>query len=181
MTAHAIRRTRPGARRLGLTPSLRWLDRGSTAVCGIAVVALVVLLTATVLGFRPLIDYSGSMRPAIQAGDLLITRAEPATKIRIGQIVSFIDPALNGKLVTHRVVALHASAGRIDVVTRGDANSAAESWSVARAASVGTLDFRVPAIGRVIAWTAAPWARTALLTLAAFMLTTVLLRRIWRA
>lgn len=150
-------------------------------MCGMAVVVLAVLLVATAAGYRPLIDYSGSMSPAIRAGDLLITRPEPATSMRIGQIVSFIDPGLNGKLVTHRVVGLQASARKIDVVTRGDANSAPETWSIARRDSVGALDLRVPAIGRFIAWTSAPWARTTLLALAALVLSTALLRRIWRA
>jgi len=181
MTALAAHRPHFGVPGVRLTPSLRWLDRASTAACGLAVAVLAVLLAATALGYRPLIDYSGSMRPAIAAGDLLITRSEPATNMRIGQIVSFIDPGLNGKLVTHRVVALHASARRIDVVTRGDANSAPETWSVARGGSVGVLAFRVPAIGRFLAWTSARWTRTALLTLAALALSTGLLRRIWRA
>jgi signal peptidase I len=181
MTAHAVRRPRAGLRRVRLAPGLRWLDRGSTAVCGAAIAILAVLLVATAAGYRPLIDYTGSMSPAIGAGDLLITRAEPATSMRIGQIVSFIDPGLDGKLVTHRVVALRASGRKIDVVTRGDANSAPETWSVARRASVGALDFTVPAIGRFIAWTPAPWARTTLLALAALVLSTAVLRRIWRA
>jgi signal peptidase I len=179
MTAYAIRRSRP--RRAGLTPTLRWLDRGSTAVCVMAVAILAGLLIATAAGYRLLIDHSGSMRPAIQVGDLLITRGEPATSLRVGQIVSFIDPGLNGELVTHRVVALHASGRQIDVVTRGDANTASETWSIARRGSVGVLDLRVPAIGRFIAWTADPWARTMLLVLVAFGISTALLRRIWRA
>src|SRR6202020_2003198 len=105
------------------------------------------------------IDHSGSMAPAIRAGDLLITRAEPATRIRVGEIVSFDDPGLGGKLVTHRVVAIRAAGGRIDFLTRGDANAAAESWSVARRGSVGTLDFRVAGVGRAIAWMSDPWTR----------------------
>jgi signal peptidase len=121
------------------------------------------------------------MRPAIRAGDLLITRSEPATKIHVGEIVSFDDPGLNGKLVTHRVVAIHAAARRIDFLTRGDANATPESWSVDRHASVGTLDVRIAGVGRAVAWLADPWARTILLTLVALVLSTALLRRIWRA
>jgi signal peptidase len=181
MTADAVRRPRSRREHVRLTAGLGWVERGSTAACGVAVSIFVALLVATAAGYRPRIDYSGSMRPAIRAGDLLITRNEPATSMRIGQIVSFIDPGLNGKLVTHRVVALHTSARMIDVVTRGDANSAPETWSVTRGDSVPALDVTVPAIGRFIAWTSAPWARTTLLALVAFVLSTALLRRIWRA
>jgi signal peptidase len=181
MTTYTVDGQIASRQHASLTPILRLADRGSSAVCGLAVAVLATLLIATALGYRPLIDYSGSMRPAIQAGDLLITHTEPATKLRVGQIVSFIDQGLNGKLVTHRVVALQRTETTIGVVTRGDANAASETWSVMRKGSVGVLDFRVPAIGRVIAWTSSPWARIALLALVAFMISTMLLRRIWRA
>lgn len=166
--------------RVGLGRALRAADRGSGVVCGLALILLAVLLLATVAGYRPLVDQSDSMRPAIRAGDLLITHTRPATSIRVGEIVSFDDPALDGKLVTHRVVAIHPSAARIDFLTRGDANSAPESWSVARRASVGALEFRIAAAGRAVAWMTDPWVRTAVLTLAALVLSTALLRRIWR-
>lgn len=171
------RRTTP---RAGLRRSLRLADRGSSVVCGVAVILLAALALATAAGYRPLIDYSDSMRPAIRAGDLVISHAKPATSIRVGEIVSFEDPGLNGKLVTHRVVGIHALARRIDFLTRGDANAVPESWSVARHASVGTLAWRIPAIGRVVTWMTDPWARTVVLTLVALVLSTALLRRIWR-
>ena len=89
--------------------------------------------------------------------------------------------ALNGKLVTHRVVAIHPPHQRIDFLTRGDANAVPESWSVARHGSVGTLALRIPALGRAVAWMTDPWVRTAMLTLVALVLSVALLRRIWRA
>jgi signal peptidase len=180
MTTHAVRRLGRGTRRGRLQTTLSWADRVSTAVCALAIALLAVLLIAAVAGYRPLIDYSGSMRPAIQAGDLLVTRSEPAATIRPGQVVSFIDPGLNGKLVTHRVLEAHASGRNIAVVTRGDANPVPETWSIARNASVGELVFRVPEIGRLVAWTSTRWARTALLALMALIVSTATLRRIWR-
>jgi signal peptidase I len=165
----------------GVRRSVRVADRASGLVCGLALVLLAALLLATALGYRPLVDHSDSMRPAVRAGDLLVTHREPAGRVRVGQIVSFEDPALAGKLVTHRVVWIRAVAGRIDVRTRGDANPTPESWSVARGGSVGTLVLRVPSVGRAVAWMADPWARTILLTLSALVLSAALLRRIWRA
>jgi signal peptidase len=180
MGAHAAASPRMRAPRAGLERSLRYVDRGSGVVCGLALVLLALLALATVSGYRPLIDYSDSMRPAIRAGDLVITHARAATSIHVGEIVSFDDPALNGKLVTHRVVAIHAFAGRIDFLSRGDANAVPESWSVARGASIGALDFRIAGAGRAVAWMTDPWVRTAVLMLAALVLSTALLRRIWR-
>jgi signal peptidase len=181
MGALAAPRTRRTLRHPSLTGGLRVADRGSSIVCCLALTLLAALAIATAVGYRPLIDYSGSMRPAIGAGDLLITHAAPATSIRVGEIVSFADPGLAGKLVTHRVVAIHPSAGRIDFLTRGDANPTPESWSVARHASVGTLAFRIAGVGRAVAWMVDPWVRTIVLTAVALVLSVALLRRIWRA
>ncbi len=174
--------TWPRARtpRSGLRRSLRVADRGAGVVCALALILLAALVVATVAGYRPLVDYSDSMRPAIRAGDLVITHAEPATSIRVGEIVSFDDPDLNGKLVTHRVVGIHRLAARIDFLTRGDANPVPESWSVARRGSVGTVADRIPGAGRAVAWMTDPWVRTAVLTLVALVLSVALLRRIWR-
>jgi len=82
MSAHAAALPGLGAPRAGLRRVLRAADRGSGVVCGIALIALAGLLLATAAGYRPLIDHSDSMRPAIRAGDLLITHAAPATSIR---------------------------------------------------------------------------------------------------
>lgn len=164
-----------------LSRALRLTDRASSVVCGLALGLLAVLLLAIAGGYRPLIDRSDSMRPAIRAGDLLITRAEPATGIRPGDVVSFRDPQLQDKLITHRVVGIHPAGPRIDFLTRGDANSAPDRWSAARNGSVGKLVLRVPDLGRGMTWMADPWTRTTLLTLAALLLSTALLRRIWRA
>jgi signal peptidase len=167
--------------RTGLRRSLRAVEWVAGAVCGLALLLFACLLVATVVGYRPLVDHSGSMAPAIAAGDLLITHDVPAASVRIGEIVSFDDPALGGKLVTHRVAAMHTSAQRVDFLTRGDANAASESWSVARSGSVEALDFRIAGVGRAIAWMTDPWARTVMLALVALVVSVALLRRIWRA
>jgi signal peptidase len=161
--------------------ALRFSDRAAGGVCVLALILMASLLVAIASGYRPLVDHSDSMRPAIAAGDLLITHARPAGSVQRGEIVSFKDPALAGRLVTHRVVAVHSVGSRFDFLTKGDANSAPESWSAARGSSIAVLAFRVPAIGRAIAWVADPVVRTAILALAALLLSTAVLRRVWRA
>jgi signal peptidase I len=164
-----------------LRRALRLGDRAASIVCVLALILMAAVLFGIVSGYRPLVDHSDSMRPAIRAGDLLITHNEPAGSVRRGEIVSFKDPALAGRLVTHRVVAIHPVGSRLDFLTKGDANPAPESWSAARNASIGVLWLRVPEIGRPVAWLADPVVRTVILSLAALLLSTALLRRIWRA
>ena len=165
--------------RLGRT--LRAGDRAAGGVCVLALILMAALLVGIAAGYRPLVDHSGSMAPAIGAGDLLITHAKPAGSVRRGEIVSFRDPALAGKLVTHRVIAIHPAGSRLDFITKGDANAATESWSTARGATIPVFVFRVPAIGRAVAWMADPVVRTVMLALAALLLSIALLRRVWRA
>jgi signal peptidase I len=120
------------------------------------------------------------MQPAINAGDVLISQAVPAQSIRPGDIVSFRDWALQGRLVTHRVLAIDAKRQRLYFLTRGDANAVPERWSVARMGSVAKVDLRIPEVGWAAAWLNNGLARTAMLSLLALVLGAALLRRIWR-
>jgi signal peptidase I len=163
-----------------LVRGLDLTDRTCTGLLALILTVAILMLGATVAGYHPLIDYSDSMRPAIKAGDVLITHNEPASSIKRGDIVSFIDPGLREKLVTHRVIAIRARDQRIDFLTRGDANAAPESWSAPERGSVSKLVLRVPAVGRALAWMSDGWTRTVVLSVAALLLSAELLRRVWK-
>jgi signal peptidase I len=173
----------PRARRAGVRSgrALRLADHASSVLCALTLVMLAAVLLARLAGYRPLIDYSNSMRPAINAGDVLISHGAPAQSIRPGDIVSFNDSALQGRLVTHRVLAIHAERQRLYFLTRGDANAIPERWSVARTGTVAKVDLRIPEVGWAAAWLNNGLARTATLSLLALVLGAALLRRIWRA
>lgn len=173
----------PRAGKAGVNPdrALRLADHTSSVLCALALVLLALVLLARVAGYRPLIDYSNSMRPAVNAGDVLISHAVPAQSIRPGDIVSFNDPALQSRLITHRVLAIRTNRQRLYFLTRGDANAVSEHWSVARAGSVAKVDLRIPKVGWAAAWLNNGLARTATLSLLALVLGVTLLRRIWRA
>ncbi len=151
-----------------LARTLRVTEVTTSAICALAVGLLVALLLGRMAGYRPLIEYSDSMRPALNAGDVLITHPITARSIHTGEIVSFSDPALGGRLVTHRVQAVHAADERLYFLTRGDANAVPERWSVPRGASVAKVDLRIPDLGWATAWLNSGLARiTTLLLLAA--------------
>ncbi|HWJ50496.1 MAG TPA: signal peptidase I [Solirubrobacteraceae bacterium] len=181
MSALAQSPPRTGRPQTAPAHGLRVVDRASNAVCALALALLVVLLLGSLAGYRPLVEYSGSMHPTIDAGDLLITRTAPALSIHPGAIVTFNDPALHGRLVTHRVVAVHGSRARLQFLTRGDANATPERWSVSRAGEVDVVRARIPEVGRATAWMTDTLARTVALPLLVFALSVALLSRIWRA
>jgi signal peptidase I len=181
MSALATQSTGTAAPRLWGARVPRLAERAATAVLGLALLLLALLLIATVAGYSVLIDHSDSMRPAIRAGDMVFTESVPAVALDRGDIVTFSDRALGGRLITHRVVGIRRAGSRIAFLTRGDANPAAESWTVPVRASLGRVVLRVPELGRATAWMSDRWVRTILLGFAAAVLGTALLRRIWGA
>ena len=119
------------------------------------------------------------MAPEIAAGDLLVTRLVRPIDVSVGDVVTFRDPSRNGELVTHRVVEALDEGARFSFVTRGDANTGVERWSVHAGGSVGLLALRIPSLGYALAWLHLPAVRAALLLGAAGILALVGLRRVW--
>lgn len=136
-----------------------------------------VALVAT--GHRLLVVRSDSMNPALDAGDLVITRVVGPARVKPGDIVTFRDPTRDQALVTHRVRAVDAGDDFLAVETRGDANGASEHWRIDVDGTVGVLWFSVPDVGTLLLGVSPP-ARAALLWLAILTLAGAGLERIWR-
>lgn len=121
------------------------------------------------------------MAPALEMGDVVITRLVRPPAVRRGDIVTFRDPTREGELVTHRVVDVQREGNRFSFLTRGDTNTGEERWSVDADGTIGAMAFRVPYAGYVLAWLRMPMVRTAFLVGAALLFAAVALRRIWSA
>ena len=119
------------------------------------------------------------MQPTLAAGDLVVTKRERASAARGGDIVTFADPSRRGDLVTHRVVEIRSRASRLAFVTRGDANTGVERWSIARDGFLGRHVARVPHAGYVVAWLGLPAVRLGFVAVASALLGGLALRRIW--
>ncbi|MFD7900256.1 signal peptidase I [Streptomyces sp. NPDC059743] len=98
-----------------------------------------------VLGWTAGVVQSGSMRPAIAPGDVVLYQPPPRDRTpAVGQIVLAEDPTRPGRLLTHRV---HQVLPNNDLITKGDANSTPDSAPVRPAALKGVARLRVPWIG----------------------------------
>lgn len=142
------------------------------------------LLVAVVLplafGMRSLSVMSGSMEPAVQAGDVIVDEWIPPRSARVGDVVTFNDPGRGGVTLTHRVTAIRHRGGRVDFVTRGDANTGVEHWSAPSDGRIGRVVFRVPRAGFLMVFTRTPGGKLLFLVLPALIWGAVEIVRIWR-
>jgi signal peptidase len=132
-------------------------------------------------GYRMLVIASGSMRPTLQVGDLVLSRSTPPSRLRPGDVVTFADPQLGGRSVTHRVVRLGRDGDRFAVETRGDANQVSEHWTVPADRRVGLAVQHLPGPGLWLLRLRSGPARAVGVFALCALLGGVLLRRIWVA
>lgn len=103
---------------------------GNTALWLVAVLGLVSVLVwgATRAGWiQPLVVVSGSMEPGIMTGDLLVTRPQPTSELRAGEVASIYSD-VTGNLVSHRVVSVEPTGdGGWAIRMKGDANASADA------------------------------------------------------
>lgn len=106
-------------------------------------------LAPVVIGWRPYTVLTGSMRPNIQPGDVVMDRPMKITDADVGDVITFSDPGRDGKLVTHRIRSITRGPIQTDVETRGDANNNSERWSIRTTDSVGRVVYVIPKVGYI--------------------------------
>lgn len=160
--------------------SWRWaLDACATVAMVAAVGLLAALGLGSLTGHQVLIDRSDSMQPTIAAGDLLVVRRASPGAAQVFDIVTFVDPEDRTRTVTHRVTERRAGGEGYVFVTKGDANTYSEEWTIKRDATLGITRLVVPKAGYAFSWFGQRWVRFAFITLASAVLGITLLRRIW--
>lgn len=155
--------------------------RTAGLISGLAVLAAVAYGLLFLAGYRPVVVYSGSMEPTLGVGSLALVERVPSKQVRVGDVLTFADPAQRGRLVTHRVVeVVERPEGGLAYRTKGDANTHRDPWAIALPAEAGRLAFDVPYVGYALWYAKTREARTTLVFLLAGLVLTLLLRAIWR-
>ena len=136
----------------------RWLRRITPALsilCWfyLSVVAFLfawVVIVWTAVGWEPMVVTTGSMQPAINPGDIVLS-APPEAGVRLdaGTVITFEDPVRPGELITHRIDTVNPDGS---YTTRGDANSSADSYEVTTEELTGVGRLLVPAVGLPRVW-----------------------------
>ena len=104
-----------------------------------------------IAGFTPLAVQSDSMAPTFNKGDLIVIQKCDASKLEVGDIVTFhtiIDNeyALN----THRIAAIDEVNGMRSFTTKGDNNDVADTHIISDGDIVGKYLFALPQMGKVM-------------------------------
>ncbi len=153
---------------------------GSLAA-GVLTGLIAAVVVPVALGAHPLTVMSGSMHPAIATGDAVVVAPIKASRMRVGEVVTFRDPhRQRHRLITHRVRGLERAGGVFKVVTRGDANNASEHWRVPVGGEVGKVVYRLPMAGYLSRLAASPRGRVVMVFLPLLLLGGWALVRIWR-
>jgi signal peptidase len=180
--------TTPRSRRLRVIepvrPALR-VARGLLRFLGMTLAGFAIgiaLALALPLAFnaRPLVVLSGSMEPALRTGDISVVRSIAPLDARPGDIVTFRDPDNAGRLITHRVRAMHVQGDAVVFRTRGDANNVSEHWRVPASGEIGRVIYGIPKLGWVLAYARTKGLFVLMLGGALALLLVLELTSIWR-
>ena len=152
----------------------------SFALIGALAVAIAGVVLPYALGGRSYTVMSGSMEPRIHTGDVVAEERIAPRDMRSGDIVTFQDPDVRGRMITHRVRSVREHHGVVSVVTKGDANTTVERWTIPVSGQLGRVRYRVAHVGYALAFTRTAPGKLLLIVLPALLLGIIELRRIWR-
>lgn len=117
------------------------------AIVGAAAALAAATSFPSIAGYQSLTVLTGSMEPALETGSITLNERISPLDARPGDIVTFPDPENNERLITHRLRRVTVERGVAHMVTRGDANDAAERWDVAVDAQIGRVGYHLPKVG----------------------------------
>lgn len=98
-------------------------------------------------GYRHMTVLTGSMRPSIEPGDIVVSKEVQPEHIRTGDVITYrISKSTS---VTHRVVEVITNRDRLMYSTKGDYNNTKDSELVNTEQLIGRVIFRIPKAGYI--------------------------------
>lgn len=101
------------------------------------------------LPIRSVAILTGSMRPVINPGDMVIIAESKIEDVKRGDIIEFKSG--NYKII-HRVISIYYKNGQISLITKGDANKKPDKMVVTKNEFSGKVKYRIPYIGYPAYW-----------------------------
>lgn len=128
-----------------------WVGRvvAWVVILGIGAVIMTAVLIPRVAGATPYVVLTGSMRPAMPPGTMVVVRPVPAERLGIGDVITYQLKSGEPTVVTHRIVAMGDVHGKPIFRTRGDANDDPDPAWVRPVQLRGEKWYAVPYLGYV--------------------------------
>ena len=124
---------------------LTWL-----VILGAAAVLAAAVIVPRLGGATPYTVLTGSMRPGLPPGTMVVVRPVPFEDIATGDVITYHLESGDPTVVTHRVVGLSTTlGGEKALITQGDANDIPDAAPVQPVQVKGKLWYSVPYLGRV--------------------------------
>jgi len=122
----------------------------------------VLLFNRPTLGWQLLSVPTGSMRPGMPPGSLVLTHRVSDSSLRVGDVITYTNPLTMRSTLTHRIIKVYKLDGKVlTFITKGDANPSPDPPVVAglvQGIRVGHLPF----VGYLFMW-AKTWIGIAVL------------------
>ncbi len=166
--------------------AVRVISRTLSACLWLLVAASVAILLIIGIGprsgsYRTITVLSGSMRPVIMPGSVVIVVPIPTSEVRVGDVITFMAPVDGSPMVTHRVIQIATTGTHPVIRTKGDANTGPDPWLARMNGDTAwRVRFSIPAAGYGINWLRQPAAHKLTVVLTPILLAVALLVGIWR-
>lgn len=110
---------------------------------------------------------SGSMRPGLPLGGVVIAQRVPVTSLKTRDVVLFHPPGEPKLTFVHRIISLKHTPQGLTMRTQGDANLFPDSWhSILKGRWAYRARYSIPFLGYVGVWEHSPSGRQDILLLA---------------
>lgn len=170
-------RLRPRGRPRRLPRLWRGLGWLATAVVGVLAIGIALLAALPAIDARLLVVTSGSMAPAIAAGDAVVVVDTPPEDVAVDDVIAFHGYG-SERLTTHRAISRHDVDGRLHFRTQGDANATPDANLAPAGGVVGKVVLTLPQAGRPLLALTSPTARMLLLVLPAAVIAALEIREL---
>ena len=162
---------------------LRVLGRLAVWMFAIACVAvlLVIGIGPHTGRYRTLTVLTGSMRPAMPVGSVVVVVPERPSQLRVGQVVTYRIPVEDHRVISHRVVRIVEGGDRPIFQTQGDANNAPDYWlAQVNGGTVWHVTHVLPGLGRALHVLRQPMVHRVTILVAPAALALLLIVDVWK-
>ena len=118
----------------------------SIAILAVGCGALLLFGISTT-GWKALAVPTGSMRPAIPPGSLVLVHRVPISSLKVGDVITYINPLNPRTTLSHRIVNKYLVGGKVPAfVTKGDANKT-NDIPITEGSVEGKVVWHIPRVG----------------------------------